>query len=117
MAGQGIKVKLSKTTDIIIKVAAVIAAITAIGGGYSFFEKYLYKPTIRVVSIDFKNGVAVINWKGNNITIEGDATYSLNGQWGVRFGIKYVNGVAVYDRLDLVREGMVYKYLSSTEIN
>jgi len=116
MVTENIKLKLSKTTDVLIKIAAVVAALTAIGGGYVFYQTYLYRPSIEVVSVDFVAGNAVITYNGIQILIEGDATYSLNGQWGVKFGSKYVDGKLVYDRLELVRQGMVYEYLANPSL-
>ena len=117
MITENIKLKLSTTTDIIIKVAAVVAAITAIGGGYVFYQTYLYRPIIQVLTVDFTLGTATITYNKTTILIEGDATYSLNGQWGVKFGSKYFDGKLVYDRLELVRQGMVYEYLSNPSLD
>jgi hypothetical protein len=116
MITENIKVKLSTTTDIILKVAAVVAAVTALGGGYVFYQSYLYRPVIQVLTVDFTMGTANISYNKNTILIQGDATYSLNGQWGVRFGSKYIDGKLVYDRLELVRQGMVYEYLQNPSV-
>ena len=62
-------------------------------------------------------GTATITYNKTTILIEGDATYSLNGQWGVKFGSKYFDGKLVYDRLELVRQGMVYEYLSNPSLD
>ena len=116
MVTENIKIKLSKTTDAIIKIASVIASITAIGGAYVFYQTYLFRPSIQVVSVDFISGTATITYGKMQILIEGDATYSLNGQWGVKFGTKYLDGKLVYDRLELVRQGMVYEYLANPSL-
>ena len=113
MVTETIKLRLSKGTDVLLRVAAVIAALTAIGGGYVFYQTYLYRPTVTVQSADFTNGTATLQVGSLQILLVGDATYSINGQWGVRFGSKIVNGKNVYDRIELVRQGMVYEYLEA----
>ena len=46
--------KISATTQLIIKVAAVVGGITVIAGGYSFYLNNFWKPTIEIVSVDFE---------------------------------------------------------------
>ena len=81
---EAIKVGLSKTTNNIIKVAAVVGAITVIAGGWAFYLNNLWKPKVEVLSVDFTNGVAVMKYDGKEIKLVGDAVYCryfINGYW------------------------------------
>ena len=98
---------LDKTKDTIIGVAAIIGSITVIAGGYVFFKYNIWKPNIELVSVDYNKGTAIIKFRGNDITIYGDATKLLGGDWGVRFG----SNQDKYDRIELVKKGMVYEYI------
>jgi small basic protein len=113
MAIEDIKLKLSKTTTVLIQIGAVLAAISAMAGGYIFYLNYVWKPKLVVDSVDFEQGVAELSL-GNKVKVDlfGDAIFALGGDWGVRFGTNTINGNLVYDRIELLRNGMVYEYLS-----
>jgi len=100
--------KLNKTTQVIIKFAAVVGAITVIAGGYTFYLNNIWKPKVSVISVDFVKGIAKIKVGGSKIVdIYGDASFSIGGDWGIQFG-KTNN---IYDSLDLTKNGMVVEYL------
>lgn len=110
-APTGIKLQISKTSNILIKVAAVVGAITVLAGGYTFYLNYVWKPTISVLEVDFTNGMARLKFGNKLIDLEGDATFLLGGDWGVRFGSVYNSGIIEYTRIELIRKNMVYEYL------
>ena len=64
-----IMANVSKTNRILISVAAIIGAITVIGGGYSYYVNNFYIPTIKVISIDFAKGVAKVQHRKKVIDI------------------------------------------------
>ena len=119
MIEEQIKLRFSKTSDVIIKVAAVVGAITALAGGYTFYLNYLWKPKVQVLEIDFSKGSAKIQLGGSPFSygkvlqIDGETIYQLGGDWGIRFGSVLQDGITKYNRLELVRRNMVYEYLNS----
>ena len=110
-APPNIKLQISKTTNVLIKIAAVVGAITVLAGGYTFYLNYVWKPSIIVQEVDFTNGIARLKFGNKIIDLEGDATFLLGADWGVRFGSVYNNGILEYTRIELVRKDMVYEYL------
>jgi hypothetical protein len=109
-----VRLRLSKTSDIFLKTAAIIAGITALAGGYAFFLNYVWKPKVEVVRADYDDGTATIRVGSlfiKTIDISGDTIYQLSGDWGVRFGAVLQGGKTVYNRIELVRKGMVVEYL------
>lgn len=106
-----IKIKLSKTNDFIIKAAAIIGAITIIAGGYTWYLNNIWKPHIEVLSVDFENGIAQLKHGKDIIDLDGDAIYLIDADWGVGFGSIVENGQSRYDRLELLKKGMVVEYL------
>jgi small basic protein len=99
---------LGKTNQRIIKIAAVIGAITVIAGGYSFYLNNVWKPKVSVISVDFIKGIAKVKVGHSKIVdIYGDAIFSIGGEWGIQLG-KTNN---LYDSIDLVKKGMVVEYL------
>jgi len=110
------RLRLSKTTDTIIKIGAVVAAISAIAGGYSFYLSNIWIPTVKPTNIDYAKGSATITYKnvfGKTITanIYGDATFIVGGNWGVRLGTTNNGGSSKYDRIELTKGGMVWDYI------
>lgn len=106
--------QVSKTADTLIKIGSVALAIVAIAGLRSFYINNLYVPKVTVKSTDYNNGKAVVVYKNNEISLIGDATYLISGSWGVRFGSTSVDGDTNYDRIELLKSGMVYDYLQLT---
>ena len=110
-----VRLKLTRTTDIFLKTAAIIAGVTALAGGYAFFLNYVWKPKVVVASADFVNGKATLKVGTifiKVIDITGDTIYQLAGDWGVRFGSVLQGSKLVYNRIELVRKGMVVEYLT-----
>lgn len=108
---------VSKTSDVIIKIAAVIGAITVIGGAYSFYLNNIWKPKVEIDSVDFESGLAYVRVGNTQYKIFGDATFLINnfGDWGIRFGTS--KGVSGYDRLELTKKNMVVEYLTRSKDN
>jgi small basic protein len=111
MISEDIKLHFSKTTSVLIQIGAVVAAISALAGGYVFYLNYVWKPKIQVTEVDFNNARAKLTMGSKIIELDGDALFLLGGDWGVRFGSTAINGTQVYDRIELIRKGMVYEYL------
>jgi hypothetical protein len=110
-----VKLSLSRTSDVFLKTAAIIAGVTALAGGYAFFLNYVWKPKVVVVSADFINGKATLKVGTifiKVIDITGDTIYQIAGDWGVRFGSVLQGSKLVYNRIELVRKGMVVEYLT-----
>lgn len=103
---------LSKTSDVIIKIAAFVGAVTVIGGAYTYYLNNIWKPKVDVESVDFNKGLAVVSVGGRRINVYGDATFMVNtfGDWGIRFGTSKGN-IGGYDRLELTKKNMVVEYL------
>lgn len=109
-----VKMRLVKQTNTIIKVAAFFAAITAIAGGYSFFVNNVWKPSVKVISVDFERGIALVELPfGKQLQMIGSSEFLIGGDWGVKFGTTIINGKTIYDRIELVKKGMVVEYLET----
>ena len=102
---------VSKTSDVIIKIAAIVGAATILASAYAYYLNNIWKPDVEVVSVDFEKGVALVKIRDKEIYVYGDATFLINtiGDWGIRFGSSRGNNY--YDRLELTKRGMVVEYL------
>ena len=109
---QDVKIKLTKTNDILIKVAATIVAITAIANGYQFYINQLWKPKVEILSIDFNQGVLQFKFQGKTYQVYGDSNYFLAGDWSIQLGSTKLADGAKYDRIQLLKKGMVVEYIN-----
>lgn len=103
---------VSKTSDIIIKIAAFVGAVTVIGGAYTYYLNNIWKPKVGVLSVDFDQGLAKVRVGSTEFDVFGDATFLINtfGDWGIRFGTTK-GSARGYDRLELTKKNMVVEYL------
>jgi hypothetical protein len=103
----------SKGKNTLIKIASIVGAIVVIAGGWQFYQNNFYKPNkdLKVLSVDYDKGTAQIQFKNDIINLIGDATWSLKGQWGIRFGILSDESGSKYNSLEITQSGMVYDYL------
>jgi hypothetical protein len=106
-----LEIKISKTTNVFLQIAAIVGAITVLAGGYGFYLNYIWKPKIEVLEVDFNNATAKLKFGNKVLELEGDALFLLSGDWGIKFGSTRKGSSIMYDRIELIRKGMVYEYL------
>jgi len=106
-----LEIKISKTTNALIQAAAIVGAITVLAGGYTFYLNYIWKPKIQIIEVDFANVKAKLKFGSKTLQLEGDSLFLLSGDWGIKFGTTTKNNNTLYDRIELIRKGMVYEYL------
>jgi hypothetical protein len=115
MIQENLKIKLSRGTNVLIKAAAIAAAVVSLGAGYTFFLSYIYIPKVEVLEVDFSIGKArlrILSLFPKIIEIDGETIYQIAADWGVRLGSVNVAGVTKYNRIELVRKNMVVQYLN-----
>ena len=109
---QILKLHLTKANDIIIKVAAVVGAITVIAGGYNFYMSNIWKPKVQITEVDFQQGMLQFVFNGKTVEIFGDSDYYLGGDWSIRLGSINLSGGSKYDTIQLSKRGAVVEYLN-----
>lgn len=100
-----------KTQKGIIGAAAIIAAILALINGYSWYMNNVWHPEIKILNVDYKNGVAELLVNGKPFGLKGDSSYLIGYDWGVRFGTTNRANNTVYDRVEILKRGMVHAVL------
>ena len=109
---QTVKSGLTKTSDRLVKIGAVIGALTVIAGGYTWWLNNFWKPEVEITFVDFTKGEAKIRYKKKIIDLIGDSVFWINADWGVRFGNIIKDGKITYNRIELVKKGMVVEYVA-----
>jgi hypothetical protein len=107
---QVFKEKLSKTAEVLLKVAAISTAVLALFNVYSFYRNELWKPDIKVQDVDYNNGIAHLLIDGREFVLRGDSVYHISYEWGIKFGYTPLgNGKRIADRIEITKRGMVAK--------
>jgi hypothetical protein len=108
------KFNLSQGEEILLKVASIGAALLGIVGIFTFYKNNIWKPTVEVEEVDYKNGVAKLKINGKPFILRGDSSYLIGFDWGIKFGFTPTpDGKRVYDRIELLKRNMVHKVLRS----
>jgi len=106
-----IKLKITKGTRTLVRIAAVVGAITVIAGGYTFYLNNIWKPNVKVLLVDFTKGYAELLFEGKKLILEGDAIVLLDGDWGIKFGTVLENNQLIYKSIILTKKGMLVDIL------
>jgi len=105
-----------KESKLVLKVVAVATVITALAGAYYFFVNNVWKPNVKVLSVDFANGFATVEMPfGRKVDIYGDSQFLIGGDWGVKFGTINKSGKTSYENLQLLKHGLVEEYLDTSK--
>jgi hypothetical protein len=105
-----------KESELVLKVVAVATVITALAGAYYFFVNNVWKPRVKVLSVDFLNGFATVEMPfGRKVDIYGDSQFIIGGDWGVKFGTVNKSGKTSYENLQLLKRNMVEEYLDTSK--
>src|SRR5438105_2810889 len=112
MANLDIKIPdVSKQLGTLGRVAAVILAITAIAGGISFYRNNIWRPTVKVINVNWDAQTATVLIGNKQKTLYGNSVLSAGAKWGIRFGFTNNNP----DRVELVQDDLVYKILETNK--
>lgn len=102
------KFNISQGEEILIKAASIGAAILGLVAVYSFYKNNLWKPDIKVVSVDYPNSVAELEIDGKPFILRGDSSYLISYDWGIRFGFTpKPDGKRIADRIEVLKRNFV----------
>lgn len=104
--------KNNRTIKVLGTIAIVIGSVVSIAGGYTWYRSNLWKPDVKIISVDFNNAVAWLNVNGKQRVLYGGSTLAAGGEWGVRFGTNG-NDELRYNIIEVVKNDMVYKTYST----
>jgi hypothetical protein len=107
------KFDLSRGEEVLLKVAAISTAILGLVGVYTFYKNNVWEPQVDILSVKYSEGLANLSVNGKPFLLKGDSSYLISDEWGIKFGFTYTrDGKRIYDRIELLKRGMVKKVLS-----
>lgn len=109
-------VSFEKESKLFLKIVAFATVVTALAGAYYFFLNNVWKPKVKVLSVDFSNGFATLELPfGRKVDIYGDSQFLIGGDWGVKFGTVIKSGKVTYENIQLLKHGLVDEYLDTSK--
>lgn len=109
-------ISYSKEQKYLLKVAALGAAFLGIVSVYSFYKNNIWRPKIVVKKIDYQNTKADLEIDDKPLKLEGDSTYLISYDWGIRFGFTpKKDGSRAADRIEILKRGMVKDVLKKKD--
>jgi hypothetical protein len=106
------KFNISKGEEVLLKVAAVSTALLGLVSVYLFYKNNIWEPDVKIIEVDYAKGIAKLRVSGKDFLLKGDSTYLISAEWGIKFGFTFVrDGKRVYDRIELLKRGMVKKII------
>lgn len=110
------KFDISSGEEILLKAAAIGAALLGVVSVYNFYINNIWQPKVEIIDIDYKDGIANLLIGGKPFTLRGDSSYLINNDWGIKFGFTpKASGKRVYDRIELLKRNMVQKVLDKSK--
>lgn len=107
---------INKGEEVLLKVAAISAAIVGIATAYSFYKNNLWHPKIIVQSVDFDKGVATLLVNNKPFVLRGDSSYLIGYDWGLKFGsITKPDGSKKYDRIEVLKRNLVEQVIRKAD--
>lgn len=112
----GYKFNINQGEEWLLKAAGIGAAVMGLVSVYTFYKNNIWHPKVEVKSVDFKTGIAELIVNGKPLTLKGDSSYLISQDWGIKFGYTYKgNGQRVYDRIEILKKGMVHSVIRKAE--
>jgi hypothetical protein len=102
-----VQTNFQKTTQVLLRIAAISTAALAIFGVYTFYRNEIWHPHIVIQRVDYANGVAELVIDGKAFLLKGDSEYLISYDWGIKFGSTTKDGKRIYDRIEITKRGKV----------
>lgn len=102
---------LSDAQKKVLGIASFSVAILALFNAYAFYKNNIWQPSIEVVDVDYKKGIANLIINGKPFVLKGDSNYLIGFDWGIKFGYTYIGTKRNYDRIEILKRNMVHKVL------
>ncbi len=95
------------------RIAAVAGVFAGLGVLYWFFMDNVYRPTVKIISVDYEKGIAVVEMAGTVRTLYSGSKLSAGGHWSVQFSGP---DFGKYTRVELVKNDITYQVLNLSPI-
>lgn len=101
---------LSKTSNTILKTAAIVGAITVLAGAYNFYMANFWIPNVKVLDINKEGNYVTVLSGGKEINLIGDDIFLIKADWGLRLVDGDVSSKNIL--IQIYKRGMVFQTIT-----
>lgn len=103
---------LKKQFNFLDKLAGFITTAGIIGGAYYYYRQTIWRPTLKVVSVDWSKPIATVQvgYFNNVVTLQKNQIISVGGDFGLQFSGDTDDSV---NRIELYKWPLTYKVIAT----
>lgn len=107
-----LKTTFTRGKSILFNLASISVAVIAVVNVYEFYRNNIWTPTVVVDKVDFNAAMANLTINGRKFVLRGDSVFHISYEWGIQFGTVSGDNSKKYDRIELIKKGMVQKIIA-----
>jgi hypothetical protein len=91
-------------------VVSIAVAVTAIVNAWDIYKHYVFKPKVKIIEVDYKNGRAIIEVNGKRHKLLYGSPFYVGDYWSVQMKTQENDKI---NRIELLKQGNVKEYLTT----
>jgi hypothetical protein len=91
-------------------IVSIAVAVTAIVNAWDIYKHYVFKPKVKIIDVDYKNGRAIIEVNGTRHKLLYGSPFYVGDYWSVQMKTKENDKI---NRIELLKQGNVKEYLTT----
>jgi len=91
-------------------IVSIAVAVTAIVNAWDIYKHYVFKPKVKIIDVDYKNGRAIIEVNGVQHKLLYGSPFYVGDYWSVQMKTKENDKI---NRIELLKQGNVKQYLTT----
>ncbi len=91
-------------------IVSIAVAVTAIVNAWDIYKHYVFKPKVKIIEVDYKNGRAIIEVNGKRHKLLYGSPFYVGDYWSVQMKTKENDKI---NRIELLKQGNVKEYLTT----
>lgn len=103
-----IKSNFNKNIKVFLKLVLVATSLNAIAQAISLYKLYVRHPKVKLISVDYRKGHAVIEVNGKVVEIYYGSPFYIGDYWSIQ--MKTMENDKI-DRIEVLKQGNVIDYI------
>ena len=91
-------------------IVSIAVAVTAIVNAWDIYKHYVFKPKVKIIEVDYKNGRAIIEVNGKRHKLLYGSPFYVGDYWSVQMKTQENDKI---NRIELLKQGNVKQYLTT----
>jgi len=91
-------------------IVSIAVAVTAIVNAWDIYKHYVFKPKVKIIEVDYKNGRTIIEVNGKRHKLLYGSPFYVGDYWSVQMKTQENDKI---NRIELLKQGNVKEYLTT----